>query len=301
MKKINYQKLSLYTISALFVFLFLTLVMGNEVFIGKAALAIQGYNVLNVADEDLREFEACLESTYLGYPVPTYQNQDKYCACKIEMLNEMDVDEAKKACNVYISRRGKYVSDYLPDTKKCGDQNNVNRKNKVMIDYQFSNGNVKTYVLHKCDVACVEEENDCRENICRETDKGYNVFKFGKIQGMNFNLKSFDAEDECISSSKVKEYYCEDGFLQSNVERCDFGCVEGECRQEVCRDTDNGRNIYIRGTASSGTSGEYNVKTIRTDTCDDSRTLKEYYCGQSGLVGYTTMECQSGCEEGRCI
>ena len=213
----------------------------------------------------------------------------------------MDENDAMGACDVYLSRRGKFVSDYLPDTKICGDITNVNRKNKVMIDYQFNDGQVKTYVLHVCDVKCDEETNDCVENECLENDGGYNVHKFSKVSGMDMNLRSFEAKDECISSDKVKEYYCEDGFLQSKVESCDFGCLSGECRQEICRDTDDGRNINRRGTASGGTPGEYNVKTIRTDTCADSTTLQEFYCGEGGLVGYTLVECPSGCEEGRCI
>ncbi|MBT4541040.1 hypothetical protein HOC35_05995 [Candidatus Woesearchaeota archaeon] len=291
MKKTNYQKLSLIVVSFVFIALLFGLAMANDGFVGKATLAIQGYSVVNVADEDLDEFEACLENAGFVYPLSKYQNQDKYCACKIK---------GYEGCDIYIGNFGKYKAGYLPDTQQCGDPDLDSRRDNVYRKYQYPDGSTsRLFVFHQCDTRCLQEENNCQENLCKESDDGYNVYEFGEVSGQNADFLAFKSEDTCIGNNQLKEYFCDKkGILKSRVEMCENGCVLGACRQEPCVDTDNGKKPFKLGTVTGSTTGEYNVKTVNTDTCEDSNTLREYFCGPG--VGYTKIECESGCLGGRC-
>ena len=70
-----------------------------------------------------------------------------------------------------------------------------------------------------------------------------------------------------------------------------------------CSDTDNGANLYVKGTATGQTSG--GVQVAQTDYCSNQNTVVEFACSY-GAVGYVTSNtftCPSGhiCQDGACV
>ncbi len=61
----------------------------------------------------------------------------------------------------------------------------------------------------------------------------------------------------------------------------------------MCYETDGGYNIYVKG---------YNEDEFGTyeDTCQDSETLVEYYCGVEGYTEVDIVDCRFGCYNGAC-
>ena len=69
-------------------------------------------------------------------------------------------------------------------------------------------------------------------------------------------------------------------------------------REETCRDTDGGKNYYVKGTVTYCTG---NLCTKMTDFCDRKYGyLNEYYC-DGRRYAKTTYNCPNGCKDGACI
>jgi len=94
-----------------------------------------------------------------------------------------------------------------------------------------------------------------------------------------------------------------DSYLQKK------GLIFGVCPSVTpgqCVDSDNGKNIYKKGT-TNGKNGEY------TDYCfigkgilyykknESGRGLKEYFCRKNGKVADFNFICPEGCKNGACI
>ena len=140
---------------------------------------------------------------------------------------------------------------------------------------------------------------------CSETDDGKDYYKRGLL---NYNGSS--VEDYCTEQSSLgpnlMEYYCENEVKKSFPYSCPNGCQDGACIEKIeeCSDTDGGLNIYTKGHLEDIEHGN----AIYDDYCiDDSSSiaaqgskLKEYYCGDKNYQ-YTTIECENGCMEGKCM
>ena len=72
---------------------------------------------------------------------------------------------------------------------------------------------------------------------------------------------------------------------------------------QACSDSDNGNNIYVKGTGS----GNYRGATIRSyqtiiDLCVTSAQLNEAYCESSGMLSVAGINCgTAGCSNGVCL
>ncbi|MFH1173606.1 MAG: SpvB/TcaC N-terminal domain-containing protein [archaeon] len=128
--------------------------------------------------------------------------------------------------------------------------------------------------------------------------------------------------DSCVGSvdpiygveatGKLKEYFCDDVFLKSEIHECGDGlmCAEGQCVSSMqCTDSD-GTNYYTQGEVRSGFAGH--VPNVYTDICNSRGELVEYRCdGQN--VATTVVNCHEYpcthageldfcyCGGGRCI
>ncbi len=172
-------------------------------------------------------------------------------------------------------------------------------RGKVYNYWQFSDCTTKLFKLYDCKNVCDASVGTCVENICKEEDGGFNVFKYSVINGITSRTDKKVAKDECMSGDTLNEYYCKNGVVESKIIKCEYGCVLGACNTMQCTDSDGGKDIYVYGTADGGIQG--NVHKSMGDSCADGKILQEAFCAESGTVGYTNFECEKGCSEGRCL
>jgi hypothetical protein len=178
----------------------------------------------------------------------------------------------------------------------CGDsdggrsyftQGTTEEETDYCIEEGLAHGRLREYFCDRNhvvyeDVSCICRNNSCE---CHETDRGRNYFQKGRI------LKDpLNRSDECLSSRRLREYYCDDGELRYDDIEC-YSCVDGAC---VCEDSDGGVDYFERGTTSVG----------NTDYCFDTTRLIEYFVRLEGndCVQYSaSVDCEVGCESGACI
>ena len=84
-----------------------------------------------------------------------------------------------------------------------------------------------------------------------------------------------------------------------------LSCVDYKCKNlsattapPRCTENDNGNNAVMRGTTTVVTSGGSTVN--RTDYCDGSVRLHEYFCEPNGTISVIESDCYYGCLEGAC-
>src|SRR3989338_8946401 len=119
--------------------------------------------------------------------------------------------------------------------------------------------------------------------------------------------------DTCISSSTVREFFCDssspDRYSSKSV-ACQTGktCSSGKCGTGTtttptptptptpsgCTDSDGGKIYTTKGTTKKGT-------VTNVDWCFTSnpKILNEYYC-ESGNIKSETYTCANTCSDGRC-
>jgi hypothetical protein len=173
----------------------------------------------------------------------------------------------------------------------CIDENWVN---------EFScNGGVFEEAIRCADGERCENGECVTVLPCVDSDGGQDVYEAGQT-----SLGGAIYEDICVSYNVVFEYYCENGSVTSmqimcpDGEECSGGvCVEGEERE--CRDTDNGKSRYKRGTVTYWVGAE---KLSETDKCYDQDSVLEVWCTDEGSVGFGILECYDSdwCEDGAC-
>jgi len=104
----------------------------------------------------------------------------------------------------------------------------------------------------------------------------------------------------------ICSYYDSDGCLDlRSADYCEDGCYNGACivnqTNTNCIDSDGGINYYKKGNLTLINKG-----ITSTDWCEDSRFIRELYCGYSRddnlFLGYESrFNCQYGCKDGACI
>lgn len=289
-KNLNFRKFAIALISILVLAFAGFHLATNEDFMGKAILAVQGYSVINLDSEHIDEFKLCTEQAKIEYPSPRYAHQDEYCTCKVNGFS---------GCEAYISNRGFCDSGYLPDGIYCSKDSNLNKQSYVWHYYQFSDCSKKPFKMSKCQNGC--EEGTCIQDICTETDKGYDVFTKGKTIGHNALKVSASGDDSCTSPDYLKEYFCDGKILSFKIDKCEYGCTLGKCQTISCADTDKGKDEFTKGVVKGGVLvGTYSIGQ-RYDACKDVNTVTEYFCTQSGTIGLTDIRCENGCRSGACI
>jgi len=126
--------------------------------------------------------------------------------------------------------------------------------------------------------------------LCSDTD-GIDPSVRGKCHD-----KYYMVEDKCTSlGMKVKEYYCDGDFCETQIIDCVDGCDNGKCIVG-CSDTDGGIDIHKKGIV---TFKDNNYP----DACHSTgKRIMEYYC-MGGIKYVEDKACSiyEHCVDGACI
>ncbi|MFW6002062.1 MAG: hypothetical protein ACOCQD_01875 [archaeon] len=123
---------------------------------------------------------------------------------------------------------------------------------------------------------CVEGHEECEEDECTDTDGGKDYYNKGTATD-DYQSKT----DTCGSNNEwLTEYYCDDGIVDWESKKCDYGCEDGECFSEP----------QCEGTRDSCCDDN-----DCTDYCSDDRLLnKNGYCGTEGEeCNYDSYDCSN--------
>jgi len=145
----------------------------------------------------------------------------------------------------------------------------------VVKDYYCKGGKVEA-INHECPAGygCNMGKCEYQTFSCSETDGGMDPAVKGRtlvIKGMNV---PFDEIDVCVDTATLKENFCNaDGTGSSEEIDCGSGnkCYLGKCVDSDCSETDDGMDIYKKGTTTMDEE-EYE------DYCLDDYEIREYYC-----------------------
>ncbi|MFH0738084.1 MAG: hypothetical protein V1827_05375 [Candidatus Micrarchaeota archaeon] len=145
----------------------------------------------------------------------------------------------------------------------------------VVKDYYCKNGKVEA-INHECPAGygCNQGKCEYQPFSCSETDGGMDPAVKGRTlvtKGLSVPL---DETDECVDLATLKENFCnEDGTGSSQEVDCGSGskCYLGKCVDSDCSETDDGLDIYEKGTTTMDDE-EYE------DYCLDDHEIREYYC-----------------------
>jgi len=154
---------------------------------------------------------------------------------------------------------------------------------------------------------------------CVESDGGNNPSVFSTLNLSNSSGTRF-YQDSCISSTTVREVYCDLSFLDRyravyvtcpTGQMCSNGgaCVSSTPPIPItftCSDTDGGQNNGTAGTVSANASrgGVVISSNISRDFCYTNVSVMEQYCTSStSLNASRVIACSSGqfCSSGACI
>ncbi len=161
----------------------------------------------------------------------------------------------------------------------CGDESSV-------IEYYCEGLDVRNETV-SCPSGLECEAGRCAAPECEDSDGGKEPEEKGTVTRGDEIV-----DDYCGGETTLIEYFCDaKGMIDSEYVTCT--CDDGECISLTCTDSDDGKNIYEKGTASAGTSS--------TDSCVGSDKVTEYYC-ESNVVKSSLETCGSGysCINGAC-
>ncbi|HSB46426.1 MAG TPA: Kazal-type serine protease inhibitor family protein [Candidatus Bilamarchaeum sp.] len=158
----------------------------------------------------------------------------------------------------------------------------------------------KTYG-NECMAGCanvsVKYKGEC--STCNDTDGGkdYAVKGTASSGGMSYS-------DVCKSFIQLDEYFCDKDRVDKETVDCPEGteCVAGECGAPLpkptpeCVDGDSGKDTTKATDVVSGGAAY-------SDTCLDSKNVKEFYCKADGRAEFEYILCKQGyeCDSGKCV
>jgi len=159
-----------------------------------------------------------------------------------------------------------------------------------------------------CNAQLQKTFDPCNPTIyeCTETDNGKDYYTAGQTTGYNIDFTHQSTiPDVCSDSYTVRERFCgADGKVLTTHFTCPDGCFNGAC-VVGCIDRDGGQNYYIKGSIT-GFNSDYPESLKAVDTCYNSNTLKEHFCGKlngiiDGSIETINVNCANGCSDGACI
>lgn len=235
-------------------------------------------------------------SNYLGeaYCEDNQLNYERY-TCPNGCSNGVCITSAPKCTENWSCGAWSDCNSNNKQTRICTDQNNCGTITNKPTTSQSCSGN----------------------SNCTDSDGGKNYYVRGKATSCSSGTWGSGCAglwDMCINSNILSEEYC-DGTTPVNINfTCPNGCGNGACLVSNpvptinCADSDNGSNIYFRGTV---TGTWFNDKTSQasglSDFCSATGVVQEYSCQSRGDGTYGVVQtgttCPDGysCSDGACI
>jgi len=103
-------------------------------------------------------------------------------------------------------------------------------------------GAVSECIYCDCNWCCCPSFNNTR---CTDSDGGKNYYETGVVlDGGQGKI------DYCIDSNNLKEYFCTNGVINSEIFTCPFGCKDGSCIEKMCSAeivTEFSKSVYYVG------------------------------------------------------
>ncbi|MEK6968357.1 MAG: thrombospondin type 3 repeat-containing protein [Nanoarchaeota archaeon] len=144
------------------------------------------------------------------------------------------------------------------------------------------------------------------QSTCVDSDQGDIGYARGTVT-INGSIKYVDfcSPPTGYDYSFVNEYYCFNSTASSpTLEEqilCENNtvCLNGACvvaPQISCTETDNGKDIYVKGTVTS-------INGVEVDACLGNVNILEYYCSTPINSSFSLESCPAGyyCSNGACI
>ena len=159
--------------------------------------------------------------------------------------------------------------------------------------------------------ACI---SDPSTQACAETDNGVNYYLKGNVLDIAHGNANY--WDSCILPNNpdnaleggwtpvsqgdyIIEYYCGPNNYQYTLYQCPNGCKDGACvlldSTTSCKDTDGGKNYYVRGNSTSDN------RTLIEGCVAGTNNVREFYCGEDGRIYDEDYPCPNGCKDGACV
>jgi hypothetical protein len=259
------------------------------------------FEVGNTNSHLLNTNDSCLNQTHI---------REFYC------VNNIAINESLACPSGYVCSNGACIIKPVAAPKCVDSDNGTDYKTKGVAQYGGKNyldtcvliSQVKEYYCLNdslkntnfvCDpwAQCIDGRCVDQPANCTETDSGKNEFKKGTLsiyRGLNLVLMEID---ECVDDTSVREYFCSNNFLSSEIMNCgeDYECSKGACIFSSCEDSDGGQNLLEKGTTRKRS-------VIEDDECSGTYNVEEYYCIDNKIQS-TTNTCPSGywCSNGECV
>jgi hypothetical protein len=121
--------------------------------------------------------------------------------------------------------------------------------------------------IHKCPSGCFDGQcvggnpnNVGAIYVCTDTDGGLNYSVRGVVEG--------DKEDKCLSTNRLKEWYCKNNRGESSMFICPIGCSNGACRPVPTTSTTSTTSTTTTSTTTTSTT----ATTTTTLAVEESTT-----------------------------
>jgi len=163
----------------------------------------------------------------------------------------------------------------------------------------FCQNNTVSFALISCPSGSTCADGYCRttQQACSDTDNGKESSVKGTVKVVKGNETLSEGTDSCAGTTSVTEYSCTGANITSEVMSCpaDSSCTDGACVSKQCTDSDGGKSPLTFGTTTK-------LPESKSDSCQDSSTVKEYYCLNNNIA-FSLEPCPSGygCDAGKCV